>query len=89
MSLTTRSLTASTSLASRLAMSWSNARILMVTSPPGSEIDAYRYLPESVWAFPTPAELAGELEAAGLSVLEQRPFLGGAVVLHVAERPDP
>lgn len=55
----------------------------------GSEIDAYRYLPESVWAFPTPAELAGELEAAGLSVLEQRPFLGGAVVLHVAERPDP
>ncbi|GJM20270.1 MAG: demethylmenaquinone methyltransferase [Planctomycetota bacterium] len=54
----------------------------------GSEIDAYRYLPESVWAFPTPEELARELESAGLSVLEQRPFLGGAVVLHVAERPD-
>ena len=55
----------------------------------GSEIDAYRYLPESVWAFPTPAELAEEISRAGLVVHEQRRFLMGAVVLHVAERPAP
>jgi len=52
----------------------------------GSEIDAYRYLPESVWAFPTPAQLAEEMGRAGLAVREQRRFLMGAVVLHVAER---
>jgi demethylmenaquinone methyltransferase/2-methoxy-6-polyprenyl-1,4-benzoquinol methylase len=52
----------------------------------GSEIDAYRYLPESVWAFPSPVELAAELETAGLAVREQRRFLMGAVVLHVADR---
>jgi demethylmenaquinone methyltransferase/2-methoxy-6-polyprenyl-1,4-benzoquinol methylase len=52
----------------------------------GSEIDAFRYLPESVWAFPTPADLAAEMEAAGLEVREQRRFLMGAVVLHVADR---
>ncbi len=52
----------------------------------GSEIDAYRYLPESVWAFPSPAELAQEMERVGLAVREQRHFLMGAVVLHVAER---
>jgi len=55
----------------------------------GSEIDAYRYLPESVWAFPSPSELARELQNVGLVVLEQRRFLMGAVVLHVAERAAP
>jgi len=53
----------------------------------GSDIDAYRYLPESVWAFPGPAELAAALQSAGLTVLEQRSYLLGAVMLHVAERP--
>lgn len=52
----------------------------------GSRIDAYRYLPESVWAWPTPPELASRMAAAGLTVVEQRRFLGGTVVLHVAER---
>jgi demethylmenaquinone methyltransferase/2-methoxy-6-polyprenyl-1,4-benzoquinol methylase len=52
----------------------------------GSPIDAYRYLPESVWAFPGPAELASALRACGLEVLAQRRLLGGAVLLHVAER---
>jgi demethylmenaquinone methyltransferase / 2-methoxy-6-polyprenyl-1,4-benzoquinol methylase len=55
----------------------------------GSTIDAYRYLPQSVWAFPGPAALAEALAAAGLTVLEQRRFLFGAVVLHVADRPSP
>jgi demethylmenaquinone methyltransferase/2-methoxy-6-polyprenyl-1,4-benzoquinol methylase len=52
----------------------------------GSRIDAYRYLPESVWAWPSPAGLAEQMAVAGLQVVEQRRFLGGAVVLHVAER---
>jgi demethylmenaquinone methyltransferase/2-methoxy-6-polyprenyl-1,4-benzoquinol methylase len=52
----------------------------------GSPIDAYRYLPESVWAFPTPADLRVALQACGLGLLEQRRYLGGAVVLHVAEK---
>ena len=53
----------------------------------GSDIDAYRYLPQSVWSFPGPAQLASAIELAGLTVLEQRRFLLGAVMLHVAERP--
>ncbi|RKY21414.1 MAG: dimethylmenaquinone methyltransferase [Planctomycetota bacterium] len=48
--------------------------------------EAYAYLPESVWAWPEPAALAGVMQDAGFRVLRQRPFLGGAVVLHVAER---
>lgn len=55
----------------------------------GSEIDAYRYLPESVWAFPSPDELARTFRAHGLRVLAQDALLGGAVVLHAAERPGP
>jgi demethylmenaquinone methyltransferase/2-methoxy-6-polyprenyl-1,4-benzoquinol methylase len=53
----------------------------------GSPVDAYRYLPESVWAFPGPAELARALRSAGLEVVEQHRHLYGAVVLHVAQRP--
>lgn len=52
----------------------------------GSDSEAYRYLPESVWAFPGITELGRAIEAAGLRVLEQKRFLMGAVVLHVAER---
>lgn len=48
--------------------------------------DAYTYLPNSVWAFPLPAQLATEMDQVGLVVREQRRFLMGAVVLHVAER---
>jgi len=48
---------------------------------------AYRYLPESVWSFAQAPELADWFRAAGLTVLEQRPLLCGAVVLHVAEQP--
>lgn len=48
---------------------------------------AYAYLPASVWAWPRPSELAAAFTRAGLRVVEQRSFLGGAVVLHVTERP--
>jgi demethylmenaquinone methyltransferase/2-methoxy-6-polyprenyl-1,4-benzoquinol methylase len=53
----------------------------------GSHVDAYRYLPESVWAFPGRTELAKAITSTGLRMLEQRRHLFGAVTLHVAERP--
>jgi demethylmenaquinone methyltransferase/2-methoxy-6-polyprenyl-1,4-benzoquinol methylase len=53
----------------------------------GSEIDAYRYLPESVWSFPDAAQLGDVLRRQGLRVLFQQRLLGGAVVLHAAEKP--
>ncbi len=49
--------------------------------------EAYRYLPESVWAFQDATVLAGALRQAGLTVIEQRPLMFGAVRLHLAERP--
>jgi demethylmenaquinone methyltransferase/2-methoxy-6-polyprenyl-1,4-benzoquinol methylase len=53
----------------------------------GSSVDAYRYLPESVWAFPDVPALARALASTGLRVVEQRRHIFGAVTLHVAERP--
>ena len=53
----------------------------------GSEVDAYRYLPESVWSFPDAAQLGAVLRRHGLRVLFQQRLLGGAVVLHAAEKP--
>ena len=47
---------------------------------------AYDYLPASVWAWPTPDLLGAQMERHDLRVLRQPAFLGGAVVLHVAER---
>ena len=54
-----------------------------------SEVDAYGYLPESVWAFFGPAELSTRMQALGLEPLQIRPFLGGAVLLFVAEKRRP
>jgi demethylmenaquinone methyltransferase/2-methoxy-6-polyprenyl-1,4-benzoquinol methylase len=53
----------------------------------GSSVDAYRYLPDSVWAFPDAPELAHVIASTGLRVVAQRRHLFGAVMLHVAERP--
>ncbi len=52
----------------------------------GSKVDAYRYLPESVWNWPGPEELAAMMNERGLEVVEQKSFLLGAVVLHVADK---
>jgi demethylmenaquinone methyltransferase/2-methoxy-6-polyprenyl-1,4-benzoquinol methylase len=49
------------------------------------EGSAYRYLAETVQAFPEPAELAGQLEGLGFAVSVQRMTLG-IVSLHVAVR---
>jgi len=49
------------------------------------EGSAYRYLAETVQAFPQPAELAGQLERLGFTVSVER-LTFGIVALHVAVR---
>lgn len=44
--------------------------------------DAYRYLPDSVKRFPGPAELAGQLERAGLGGVRWIVTAGGIVTIH-------
>jgi demethylmenaquinone methyltransferase/2-methoxy-6-polyprenyl-1,4-benzoquinol methylase len=44
--------------------------------------DAYRYLPNSVAAFPTARALAGMMEEAGLTAVSYRLLGGGTVALH-------
>jgi demethylmenaquinone methyltransferase/2-methoxy-6-polyprenyl-1,4-benzoquinol methylase len=51
----------------------------------GDEASAYRYLAETVQAFPQPAELAGQLESLGFTVSVE-PMTFGIVALHVAVR---
>jgi len=48
--------------------------------------DAYRYLPESVSAFPAPASLARELEEAGFTRVRWQLLSGGIAALHLAGR---
>lgn len=55
----------------------------------GSSVDAYRYLPESVWAFDGPDTLGRRMDQAGLRLLRTESFLLGAVRLYVAEKPGP
>lgn len=45
--------------------------------------DAYRYLPESVRKFPSPAELAQAMRAAGFGRVEFERLTGGIVALHL------
>ena len=55
----------------------------------GSSVDAYRYLPESVWAFDGPETLGRRMDGAGLRLVRTESFLLGAVRLYVAEKPGP
>jgi demethylmenaquinone methyltransferase/2-methoxy-6-polyprenyl-1,4-benzoquinol methylase len=45
----------------------------------------YKYLQESIAAFPAAEEFAGQMEASGLNVLEVKPLTFGACNLFVAE----
>lgn len=47
---------------------------------------AYRYLPESVLAFPDPADLAARMDAAGFAEVRWETYTGGIVAAHIAER---
>jgi demethylmenaquinone methyltransferase / 2-methoxy-6-polyprenyl-1,4-benzoquinol methylase len=48
--------------------------------------DAYRYLPESVGAFPAADELAGIMSASGLRNVRYKLVGGGTVALHIGIR---
>ena len=51
-----------------------------------SEIDAYRYLPDSVAKWPSPADLKARMEAAGLRDVEFDLLFGGVAAIHVGTR---
>jgi demethylmenaquinone methyltransferase / 2-methoxy-6-polyprenyl-1,4-benzoquinol methylase len=50
--------------------------------------DAYAYLPSSVKRFPGPAQLAGELEGAGLGEIAYVLVAGGIVAIHAGTVPE-
>jgi SAM-dependent methyltransferase len=52
----------------------------------GSDLDAYRYLPESVDRFASAATVGEWCERAGFEAVEREPFLFGSVVLVTARR---
>jgi len=45
----------------------------------------YKYLQESIAAFPSAAEFAQQMQASGLKVLDVKPLTFGACTLFVAE----
>ena len=53
-----------------------------------SNPDAYRYLAESIHAWPTQVDLARRIAAAGWADVHWRNLTGGIVAMHRAERPD-
>jgi demethylmenaquinone methyltransferase/2-methoxy-6-polyprenyl-1,4-benzoquinol methylase len=54
---------------------------------PGGIAAAYTYLPNSVKRFPAPAELAAELEQAGLQEISYVLLAGGIVAIHAGTVP--
>ncbi len=52
-----------------------------------SEIDAYRYLPDSVARWPSPDELKSTMEDAGLGDVRYELLFGGVAAIHVGTRP--
>lgn len=52
----------------------------------GGAENAYAYLPRSVMAFPSPAELAERLRRAGFSKVDVRPLTFGIAHLHLATK---
>jgi demethylmenaquinone methyltransferase / 2-methoxy-6-polyprenyl-1,4-benzoquinol methylase len=51
-----------------------------------SEIDAYRYLPDSVARWPSPDELKAQMERAGLSNVRYDLLFGGVAAIHVGTK---
>ncbi len=56
-------------------------------SPGATIADAYTYLPSSVKRFPAPAELAAEMERAGLRDIDYLLTAGGIVAIHAGTVP--
>ncbi len=51
-----------------------------------AEIDAYRYLPDSVARWPSPEELKSRMESAGLSDVRYDLVFGGIAAIHTGTR---
>lgn len=51
-----------------------------------SEIDAYRYLPDSVARWPSPDEVKRQMESAGLDDVRYERVFGGVAAIHVGTR---
>ncbi|NHZ47130.1 methyltransferase domain-containing protein, partial [Desulfovibrio sp. XJ01] len=64
-----------------------NRVLPMVGKAVSGDSGAYRYLADTIMAFPTADELAGEMAAAGFGRVFHLPLTSGIVRLHVAEKP--
>ncbi|HEX7902223.1 MAG TPA: bifunctional demethylmenaquinone methyltransferase/2-methoxy-6-polyprenyl-1,4-benzoquinol methylase UbiE [Planctomycetota bacterium] len=52
-----------------------------------AEIDAYRYLPDSVARWPSPDELKRQMEGAGLKDVGYDLLFGGVAAIHMGQKP--
>jgi demethylmenaquinone methyltransferase / 2-methoxy-6-polyprenyl-1,4-benzoquinol methylase len=68
-----------------LAVSWFE-RIIPLLGRIAGGGSAYRYLPDSVRGYPSPAEMASVMAGAGLRDVRWRRLWPGLVTLHVGER---
>jgi demethylmenaquinone methyltransferase / 2-methoxy-6-polyprenyl-1,4-benzoquinol methylase len=57
-------------------------RFVPVIGTLAGDPEAYSYLPDSVWTFPEPDQLAGMLDAAGLSEIRWLLLAGGIIAIH-------
>ncbi|MEG6506330.1 ubiquinone/menaquinone biosynthesis methyltransferase [Nitratidesulfovibrio sp. 1201_IL3209] len=64
-----------------------NRVLPMVGRAVSGDSGAYRYLADTIMAFPTADELAGEMAEAGFGRVFHLPLTSGIVRLHVAEKP--
>ena len=64
-----------------------NRVLPMVGKAVSGDSGAYRYLADTIMAFPTADELAGEMTGAGFGRVFHLPLTSGIVRLHVAEKP--
>ena len=64
-----------------------NRLLPLVGKAVSGDAGAYRYLADTIMAFPTADELAGEMTAAGFGRVFHLPLTSGIVRLHVAEKP--
>ncbi|MEJ5242945.1 MAG: class I SAM-dependent methyltransferase, partial [Desulfomicrobiaceae bacterium] len=63
-----------------------NLELVEQPLPPGDP-EAYRYLAQTIAAFPHEEALAQELEEAGFTLIRYTPMASGIVFLHEASRP--
>ena len=68
---------------------WLGGALPLLARVASSNPEAYRYLAESIQAWPDQQALAARVSAAGWADVEWRDLTGGVVALHRARRPEP